>query len=77
MLIAWHVDYLTIIFLNVEKIIPKSTYLLTENKSTSIEDLGLFINGVEPNRILQYVMSVPLRNTETQEIGRASCRERV
>lgn len=53
--------------LSSEKIIPKATYLLTENKATSIEDLGLFINGVEPNRVLQYVMSVPLRNAETQD----------
>ncbi|HRK27291.1 MAG TPA: AAA family ATPase [Chitinophagales bacterium] len=53
--------------LSSEKTRPQFTYLLTENKAVSIEDLGVFINGVEPNRILQYVMSVPLRNIETQQ----------
>jgi hypothetical protein len=64
------------ILLSAEEVRPQNAYLLTDEIkedgttqkiAVSIEDLGKFNQGLEPNRILSEIMRVPLRNPATEK----------
>jgi predicted ATP-binding protein involved in virulence len=73
--IQWVVTTHSPFVLAAEEVHPKNAYLLTDEIKSdgttqkiavSIEDLGKFNQGLEPNRILSEIMRVPLRNQATE-----------
>jgi predicted ATP-binding protein involved in virulence len=73
--IQWIVTTHSPFVLSAEEVHPQNAYLLTDEIKSdgttqkiavSIEDLGQFNQGLEPNRILSEIMRVPLRNQATE-----------